>query len=102
MNYHIRFTEEASADLERLYDFLIEQTPSDLGIAECALSAIGHGIALLETTPFSCRKADPRNPFLRELVIGFGATGYVALFEIEDDRTVTILAVRHQREDDYH
>ncbi|MDC9726393.1 MAG: type II toxin-antitoxin system RelE/ParE family toxin, partial [Candidatus Thioglobus sp.] len=27
---------------------------------------------------------------------------YVALFEIENNNTVTILAVRHQREDDYH
>jgi hypothetical protein len=26
----------------------------------------------------------------------------VALFEIEDAGTVTILAVRHQRESDYH
>ena len=25
-----------------------------------------------------------------------------ALFEIDDSKTVTILAVRHQREDDYH
>lgn len=24
------------------------------------------------------------------------------LFEIEDNHTITILAVRHQREDDYH
>lgn len=24
------------------------------------------------------------------------------LFEIEDGHTVTVLAVRHQREDDYH
>ena len=38
---------------------------------------------------------------LRELLIGFGAAGYVALFEIEDAQTVTVLAVRHQREDDY-
>ena len=28
--------------------------------------------------------------------------GYVALFEIVDDKTVIIGAVRHQREDDYH
>ena len=28
--------------------------------------------------------------------------GYVALFEIEDRYTVTILAIRHRREDDYH
>jgi hypothetical protein len=27
---------------------------------------------------------------------------YVALFEIENETTVTIVAVRHQRESDYH
>jgi plasmid stabilization system protein ParE len=35
-------------------------------------------------------------------LIPFGGAGYVALFEIEDSKTVIILAVRHQREDDYH
>jgi len=34
-------------------------------------------------------------------VIPFGSAGYVALFEIEDRSQVTILAVRHQREEDY-
>ena len=67
-----------------------------------ARDAIGKGIELLRDFPFTCRKAVPDNPFLRELVIPFGAAGYVALFEIEDHQTVTILAVRHQREDDYH
>jgi len=67
-----------------------------------ALEAIGHGISLLERSPFSCRKASPGNAFLRELIVAFGATGYVALFEIDDDQTVTVLAERHQREDDYH
>ena len=57
---------------------------------------------VLELAPLSCRKATPGDPFLRELVIGFGASGYVALFEVDDERTVTVLAVRHQREDDYH
>lgn len=32
----------------------------------------------------------------------FGDSGYVALFEIEPRHEVTVLAVRHQREDDYH
>lgn len=41
-------------------------------------------------------------PLLRELLIPFGASGYVALFEIDDSRTVTVVAVRHQRESDYH
>ncbi|GAP37931.1 death on curing protein, Doc toxin [Piscinibacter sakaiensis] len=39
---------------------------------------------------------------MRELLIPCGSSGYVALFEIEDSATVTILAVRHQLEDDYH
>jgi plasmid stabilization system protein ParE len=52
--------------------------------------------------PFASRKADDANPFLRELIIPFGGAGYVALFEIENETTVTVLAVRHQREDDYH
>ena len=51
---------------------------------------------VLKDFPFSCRKAAPDMPFLRELLIPFGSGGYVVLFE------VTILAVRQQREDDYH
>jgi hypothetical protein len=35
-------------------------------------------------------------------VIPFGKAGYVALFEIDNPTQVSILAVRHQREDDYH
>lgn len=52
-------------------------------------------------SPFPYRKAGS-SAFLRELLILFGNSGYVALFEIEDASTVTILAVRHQLEDDYH
>ena len=47
-------------------------------------------------------KATSDTPFLRELIIPFGASGYVDLFEIDDEQTVTILAVRHQLEEDYH
>jgi len=35
-------------------------------------------------------------------LIPFGVSGYIVLFEIEDKETVTILAARHQREEDYH
>lgn len=102
MSFRIRFTEEALDDLERLHDFLVEQSSGDWTLAERALEAIRACIALLEASPFSCRKAVPDNTFLRELLIAFGSSGYVALFEIEDADTVTVLAVRHQREDDYH
>jgi len=36
------------------------------------------------------------------MLISFGSKGYVVLFEIEDGKKVTILAVRHQREEDYY
>ena len=97
--YRVRFTPDAEADLLRLYDFLLEK---DLAAAERALVAIRGGIELLCLSPFSCRKAVADNPLLRELVIPFGSAGYVALFEIDGPSIVTILAVRHQREDDYH
>ncbi len=101
MTYRVRFTEEAAADLERLYDFLLENNDGDWSVAERALQAIRDALGLLERSPFSCRKAG-NDAFLRELIVSFGASGYVALFDIEDSETVTILAVRHQREDDYH
>ena len=102
MSHRIRFTEEAEVDLLRLYQFMLERDGADLALAEGALEAIRKAFGSLEFMPFSFRKATPDNPFLREIVIPFGASGYVALYEIENDDTVTILAVRHQREDDYH
>ncbi len=101
MNYRIRFTVEAEDDLLRLFDFLLEQ---DFAVAARAETAIYKAIELLEIFPFTCRKAEDEghNYFLRELLIPFGRTGYVALFEIEDEQTVTIISVRHQREEDYH
>jgi plasmid stabilization system protein ParE len=96
--YTVRFTPEAEDDLLRLYDFLLER---DVTAAEHALDAIRGSVELLRFSPFSCRKALADNPFLRELIIPFGSAGYVALFEIESGSEVNILAVRHQREEDY-
>ena len=99
MSYRVRYTKSARDDLLRLFAFLLEH---DLHAAARAREAIAKGIAFLQEFPFSCRKAAPDNPFLREMLIPFGAAGCVALFEIENNETVTILAIRHQREDDYH
>ena len=96
--YKVRFTPEAELDLMRLYDFLLEK---DLAAAERALEAIKAAVELLRFSPFSCRKTLTDNPFLRELVVPFGSAGYVALFEIESGNTVSVLALRHQREEDY-
>ena len=99
--FQVRFTPEAEEDLLRLFDFLLEQ---DLHSAERAEAAIAKAVELLQVFPFSCRKAfgGAGSPFLRGMIIPFAGAGYVALFEIDDPQTVTILAVRHHREEDYH
>ena len=99
--FEVRFTEEAEEDLLRLFDFLLQH---DLDTALHARQTIEDSFKLLEKFPFTCRKAadGAHGPRLRELIISFGATGYVALFEIDDATTVTILAIRHQREEDFH
>lgn len=101
MTFRVRFTREAEDDLVRLYEFILDRDASDWQPAERALEAIRHAIGGLERSPFSYRKAGSTNAFLRELVIPFGSAGYLALFEIESSDVATILAVRHQREDDY-
>jgi plasmid stabilization system protein ParE len=105
VSFRVRLTRDAEADLDRLFDFVLERELArdggDLSLPEAALAALRAGIATLKTSPFTCRKAG-RSPFLRELIVSFGQSGYVALFEIEDDSNVAVLAVRHQLEEDYH
>ena len=103
MSFTVRYSAAAREDLKRLYAYLIDRAENleEAGRAEQALNAITVAMGSLGRAPFIYRKAKT-DPFLRELLIPFGNAGYVALFEIEDAVTVTVLAVRHQLEDDYH
>jgi len=101
VNYRVEFSPRGGADLDRLYDFVLERNPDDWALAERARVTLVEAVTALERMPFSFRKATPSNSFLREMVVPFGATGFVVLFEVFDKRTVVVLAVRHQREDDY-
>ena len=104
MSFAVELSPAAEADLERLFDFLLgrAETTEDLDRAQAAIDAIRaaarHRLAI---TFFSFRKA-VRNPAQRELIIPFGGTGYVALYEIVGPAKVVVLALRHQREEDYH
>ena len=103
-SFTVRYTDAAREDLFQLFDFLLERahTIEDLDAAQHALDTIATEIEThLSRSPFMYRKAG-QSPFLRELIIAFRRSGYVALYEIEDGETVTIVAVRHQLEDDYH
>ena len=99
MSYRLRYSVEAREDLTRLYDFLLQQ---DLQAADRAVETIVRATNGLREFPFGARRAPGEDSFLRELVTPFGSGGYVALSEVEDAKTVTILAVRNHREDDYH
>jgi len=104
MSYEARLLPEAMEDLARLHDYLLERElarDGDPDYADEAVNAIHAGLTMLGRTPFSCRKC-AGSAFLRELVIPFGRTGYVALFEIVSSTLVLVSAIRHQREDDYH
>ncbi|MBV8471162.1 MAG: type II toxin-antitoxin system RelE/ParE family toxin [Burkholderiaceae bacterium] len=105
MTFEVIFSPEAVDDLERLFHHAYEReltsATGDLDLADRAIDAIEQACLFLALSPFSCRKAGGSS-FVRELVIPFGSTGYVALFEIVDAQTVVIGAIRHQRESDYH
>jgi plasmid stabilization system protein ParE len=91
----ILFSEEALADLEKIFEFNAERNSA---IALNEIDKIQSAVAVLEVHPEIGRRVTAGSP-LRELVIARGQAGYVALYEYSPaaDR-IRILAVRHQRE----
>lgn len=92
---HIVLTTIADREMEYCRSFLQEKNPR---ASRRAAQTIEKHLALLMTTPEMGRSVDDL-PGLRELVIPFGGSGYIALYrhDIESD-TVYILAFRHQKE----
>ncbi len=90
-------TPEAADDLERLTDFLRETSPeTSVETIDLVLDAL----AILARHP---RVGRPLPQGLRELVISRGQSGYLALYSYDEHADAAlVLAVRHQREQDYH
>jgi plasmid stabilization system protein ParE len=103
VSFSVRLTREALDDLQRLEEFIVELASKhgDHDLPVRAIEAIRREFRILQTNPYTCRKANS-NPLERELVIPFGGSGYVALFEITSEHDIAVSAIRHQREDDYH
>jgi plasmid stabilization system protein ParE len=104
LKYTVTLVKEAVEDLRRLEDFSIKrelasETP-DWTTPQRALDAIREGVRWLAWSPYTCRRAELGNGRSRELIVPFGDTGYIVLFEIVGD-DVTVGAVRHQRDEDY-
>jgi len=84
--------------MRRCRRFLDARAPA---AAERAAREIARYFDLLKIRPEIGRPVGGEHPF-RELVIGFGETGYLALYLHDADRDeVVVLAFRHQREADY-
>lgn len=84
---------EALADLERLYEFLVDK---DSAAAERAVRAIAGGAdSLIEFPELGRPMGDDTGR--RELFIPFGASAYVLRYRIHHD-TVLIIRVWHSRE----
>ena len=91
------YAEQALVDLERLSDFLMEQSPT---AALATLDLIEEALAILRRHPFIGRQLDQE---LFELIISRGKTGYVALYAVDQVHdAILILSIRHQRESGYH
>lgn len=91
-------TEMAAAGLERCRRFLVSKAPE---AARRAGQIIEQYLLLLETTP-EMGRVSVDLPELRELVMPFGDSGYVALYQYKQiENAVYILAFRHQKEAGY-
>lgn len=84
----------ALRDIQRLHRFLADQNPD---AAKRAVKAIRQGVKLLGHQPHAGRPIEDIPPEFREWPVGFGSSGYVALYRFDGDQVI-ILAVRHQRE----
>ena len=91
-------TEQAIQGMERCREFLKHKNPL---ASKRAANVIKEHLLLLETTPEIGRSIN-EYPYLRELVIKFGNSGYLALysFDAKQDQ-ILILAFRHQKEFEY-
>ena len=88
---------EAAQDLEELVDFLRLNRPE---YAVETVDLVLDALSVLERHPLMGR---PVPQGMRELVISRGRSGYLALYVFDPDADVVfVLALRHQRERDYH
>jgi addiction module RelE/StbE family toxin len=87
------YSKRALDHIERAFEFLRDKNPD---AAQDAVTAIQSAVDNLAAHPLVGRRVEGE---LRELIISYGHSGYVALYRFVIARDeVRILAIRHQRE----
>lgn len=94
---YLKWSDNAIRGVQKAYRFLAER---DRETAMAAARTIKKHASLLARFPEAGRPADDLDPEHRELIIPFGATGYVLIYEAGLD-FILILAVKHQKEAGY-
>lgn len=95
---HVTITENADEGITRCILFLLEK---NIPAAKKAAKLIDLRLKALKKTP-DMGRPHPIYHELRELLIEFGASGYMALYHhAEADDAVYVLAFRHQKEAGY-
>jgi plasmid stabilization system protein ParE len=90
------YSTRALENLERAFEFLASK---DAKSGAAAVAAIRGAVEVLAKHPYIGRATSAG---LRELVISYGSSGYMALYWFAPGRDeVVVLALRHQRELDY-
>ena len=89
----IAYSARSLTHLERAFEFLRKENPE---AAVAAAQAIRSAVDNLGAHPLLGRRI---HGDIRELVISYGATGYIALYRfLVPQDEIRILAIRHQRE----
>ncbi|MGB6449455.1 MAG: type II toxin-antitoxin system RelE/ParE family toxin [Steroidobacteraceae bacterium] len=87
------YSARSLAHIERAFQFLRDQNPA---AALDAVTALQSAVDNLAAHPLIGQRIEGD---VRELVISYGQTGYVALYRfVVAQNEVRILAIRHQRE----
>ena len=93
----IRFADEVADDYDRILDHL---RPHDADDGLDRLVGIRAAIAVLASNPLIGRRLPSG---LRELIIGRGTRGYIALYRYAEALDqVTVVAIRVQKDSGYH
>ena len=93
----LRFTPESLLDLQRLREFLRSKSPE---AAQRAQQALLQAIESLQRMPQAHRPVQDM-PGHRELIVKFGAQGYVVRYHYAQGAEIVVLRMRHQREDGF-
>ncbi|WP_117196522.1 type II toxin-antitoxin system RelE/ParE family toxin [Rhizobium terrae] len=90
------FLPEAENDIERLFDFLMNQ--GNALAAQKAMLAIDEGIQMLLETPYIGIRMEGRTDY-RQLFVPFGKSAYVLRYRIHEEAdTLVVVRIWHGRE----